>query len=214
MAYPILDQTLVPLLRRKISRIEGIENVPLKSNFILAANHCSVSDHFYIITSLLPFVGKKIYFISGQNVWQLYGSWVAEKILGMIRKYEDNPARCLEDAKKLLRENHIVGIFPEGTIQKKGLIKGKTGVARLALTTKTPVLPVGYLGLVSPERGIGPFLKDYFSKEPIVIKIGRPIVFNEHYDGQFNTANKELLESVTRKIMQSIGDLIGEEYKY
>lgn len=211
MAYSFLDWTLAPILRKRINVFKGAENIPQDNKFILAANHLSTGDSLFVVAGILPIIKQKIYFIAWENVWQVYGRFIAQRLLGMIPMSEDNKADCLQKAKQILLDNKPVGIFPEGTLQKDGLIKAKTGMVRLALWTKVPVLPVGVKCHVEWSMGPKSFLKVIRSKQPVEIRIGRPITFDDLYDKE---VNKEILEKATRRVMKKIAELLGEEYNH
>lgn len=211
MLYSILDWIFIPLLRKRTNQVEGRENIPPVGNYILAMNHQFCGDSLFVCANFLPYTQKKIYFITAESVWRLADRWHLRDFLGMIPKLESQPAQCLPLAENILKQQGFLGIFPEGKLDKDSLIKGRTGVARLALWAKKPVLPIGILGLRTRRRGFRNFLKTFFSKQPIIIKIGKPLTFEEYYR---SAISKEILEKITRRIMQAISRLTGVPYHY
>jgi 1-acyl-sn-glycerol-3-phosphate acyltransferase len=144
---------------------------------------------------------------------ELFETWIGKKIhnaVGTIpidRKGKDKKA--LEKALDALKKGKIVGIFPEGGRTRTGkLNKGKTGVARLALWAKVPVIPIGIKGsykIWSAHQKIFKF------KKAIYINIGKPMYFNKYYNKKFT---KKLLRKITDQIMKEIARLTNQKYNF
>lgn len=202
----------MPKFRKRVSLVEGIENLPKNGPYIIVANHVGSFDPPMIISVLNPVLKKLIYFVSEQYIVDLFGLRRASMRLGMIPKIEDRKADCLEQARDLLLQGKIVGIFPEG-IRNDGpvLHKGRTGAARLALWTRAPILPIGYKG--PGTWSIRQAARLWFKglTPPAEIRIGKPISFPEDYD---KPITYELLREVTKKILQAIAPLAQKPYPY
>ena len=113
---------------------------------------------------------------------------------------------ALTAAKRVLAEGELFGIYPEGTRSHDGrLYRGKTGVARLALETGVPVIPIAVVGtdVVAPPG------KKFGSITRPVVRFGKPLDF-ERYDGL--ESDRYILRSVTDEIMYEIMRLSGQEY--
>jgi 1-acyl-sn-glycerol-3-phosphate acyltransferase len=107
----------------------------------------------------------------------------------------------------VLAEGNVLGIYPEGTRSRDGkLHKGKTGVARLALESRAPVVPCAMIGTFEflPSGSFRPSLRI----RPGVI-FGEPLDFSRYYGHQ---ADRGVLRAVTDEIMQAIQKLSGQEY--
>ena len=101
-----------------------------------------------------------------------------------------------------------MGIFPEGTRSINGkLLEGQTGITRLALMNRVPVVPVGLNGFYD----ILPKGKKFPRINKLVIDIGEPIYLDQYYGKKL--AENEI-ESITRLIMTQIGHLTNQEYNY
>ena len=100
----------------------------------------------------------------------------------------------------------LFGIYPEGTRSHDGkLYRGKTGVARLALETGVPVIPVAVVGtdvVAPPGKKFGSFTRP-------VVRFGKPLDFSR-YEGMEN--DRYILRSITDEIMYEIMRLSGQEY--
>ena len=132
-------------------KVEGRENVPATGGVILAANHLSVADE-YFLGAVLPrhvaFWAKAEYFVGTGFRGMVTRGLVTG--LGAIRVERGGGRAALsafDGAIPLLRDGGQVAVFPEGTRSPDGrLYKGKTGVARIALEAGVPVIPVAMIG--------------------------------------------------------------------
>jgi 1-acyl-sn-glycerol-3-phosphate acyltransferase len=113
---------------------------------------------------------------------------------------------ALETGKKILAEGRLLGVYPEGTRSPDGrLFRGKTGVARMALESGAPVIPVAMVGLfeVAPPGRIIPKVKR------VGVRIGRPLDFSR-YEGM--EGSPQVLRSITDEIMYELMLASGQEY--
>jgi 1-acyl-sn-glycerol-3-phosphate acyltransferase len=191
-------------------QIEGAENVPAEGPAILASNHLSYADWLFMPLTLprrVTFVAKAEYFNSpGIKGWfqRLFFSGAGQ--VPIDRSGASAAEGALTAAKRVLAEGELFGIYPEGTRSHDGrLYRGKTGVARLALETGVPVIPVAVVGtnvVAPPGKKFGSFTRP-------VVRFGKPLDF-ERYEGLDN--DRYILRSVTDEIMYEIMRLSGQEY--
>ncbi|MBW2999436.1 1-acyl-sn-glycerol-3-phosphate acyltransferase [Candidatus Woesearchaeota archaeon] len=215
MAYPILQFTLMPLCRLIfIKKIKGLENIPKKGPYILASNHNCQVDGVILSCIFLPRIKGKIHFFAKEEIESYYGKFV-EKLL--FRRYAETitiekvgtPGRghkALKKATALLKKGEVIGVFPEGrrSLTYK-LLKGRTGVARLALWAKVPVIPVGIKGKFDLEK---PLKFHIFYSGRAEVTIGKPMYF------KYKKINHRVLRTVTTKIMKTISKFIKRPYPY
>jgi 1-acyl-sn-glycerol-3-phosphate acyltransferase len=202
---------LGPLLRLVFRpQAEGVENVPVEGPAILASNHLSYADWLFMpltLTRRVTFVAKAEYFTgSGIKGW-LQKSFFSGSGQVPIDRSSGNAAEgALLSAKRILGAGELFGIYPEGTRSHDGkLYRGKTGVARLALETGVPVIPVAVVGtdvVAPPGKKFGSFTRP-------VVRFGKPLDFSR-YDGLEN--DRYILRSITDEIMYEIMQLSGQEY--
>lgn len=202
--YRASHVVLAPLFRG-IWRVEysGLEHVPAEGAAILASNHLSFMDHFFLPSGFK----RPLYFISKVEHFHdplkrvLFHAW---NVIPLERGKGD--AEAVERAKQVLRDGNLFCIYPEGTrsIDRK-LHKGRTGVARLALETRVPVIPVAMVDtdLVLPKGKTVPT----FHKA--AVRIGRPIEVRG-FHGMHE--DRKACREVTDRIMHAIRDLSGQEY--
>lgn len=140
MAYAISKLWFYPLSRPFIRKINGIENIPLETPFIIAANHERFLDPCLITYVILRKLNRKIHFLARPSPWFI-PSILERNYAGNIPLL--NPGQAFQDMKDLLKKREIIGIFPEGERVITPSKNPKTGAVRLAIETNTPILPIG-----------------------------------------------------------------------
>src|SRR5262249_32597135 len=147
MFYWVVKAVLWPILSIAFRPwYEGPENVPRQGGAILASNHLSFSDHFFAPLPLprkVVFLAKSEYFtrrgLKGL-ISKAFFSGVGQ--IPVDRAGGEASERALRTGLRVLAEGELLGIYPEGTRTPDGrLYRGKTGVARLALEARVPVVP-------------------------------------------------------------------------
>ncbi len=182
-------------------QVVGLENVPRRGPVILASNHVSLLD-----PALLPvLVPRRIVYMGKIELWRtpiigpLYG------LVGFIpvRRFEADLA-ALRKAEKVLRQNQVLGMFPEGTRSRKpGLSKGQPGTAIIALRSGAPIVPVAVTG----TEGVA-VPRSFFRLTRVRVVFGKPFEFRKG-----RRLNAELVEQCTERIMKEIAVLLPEEYR-
>ena len=190
--------------------IEGKQNVPASGPAILVANHISAGDT-YLIPALIPrrltFPAKAEAF-AGTGLRGRVLKWFLEGIgmLPMDRSGGRASASSMTEVEQVLRRGQLLGIFPEGTRSPDGrLHKGKTGVARLVLQARVPVIPVGLIDTAFVRL---PLLGIPVMRRP-GLRIGEPMDF-DRYAGAGN--DRDVLRHVTDEIMAAVQELTGQTY--
>jgi 1-acyl-sn-glycerol-3-phosphate acyltransferase len=200
-----------PLLRVVFRpRVSGSENVPEEGPAILASNHLSYADWLFMPLTLprrVTFVAKAEYFNTpGIKGWFQKKFFSGSGQVPIDRSGASAAEGALTAAKKVLGEGELFGIYPEGTRSHDGkLYRGKTGVARLALETGVPVIPVAVVGtdvVAPPGKKFGTITRP-------VVRFGTPLDFSR-YEGMEN--DRYILRSITDEIMYEIMRLSGQEY--
>ncbi len=212
MFYWLLKWVFVGPLLRSIFRptAEGATHVPLEGPAILACNHLSYADWLFMPLALprrVTFVAKAEYFTTpGIKGWFQKRFFSGAGQVPIDRSSGGAAEGALTAAQRILDGGELFGIFPEGTRSHDGkLYRGRTGVARLALETRAPVVPVAVLGteiLAPPGKVFGRFTRPH-------VRFGTPLDFSR-YEGMEN--DRYILRSVTDEIMYEIMRLSGQEY--
>ncbi len=203
MKYVFLGP-VVRLLYRPKAR--GLENIPAEGPVILAANHVSFMDSLFVpllVKRRVVYLGKADYFDSPKTRW----FFKFASVIPVRREGGTAGEAAIRAGVKALQDGHIIGIYPEGTRSPDGrLYRGKTGVARMALEARCPVIPVAVLGsrdVQPPERRM-PKLRGR-----VQVVYGKPLSF-DRFAGQ--ERDRFVLRSVTDEILYEIMMLTGQEY--
>lgn len=214
MFYRLMKMIVAPLLRIFFRPwMEGEENIPDEGPAILASNHLSFSDSFFLPALLkrrVTFIAKAEYFTTPGLKGRLTAAFF--KGVGQLPVDRSGARGAGEAAIRsgiaVIERGEVFGVYPEGTRSPDGkLYRGKVGgLARVALATGAPVIPVAMIntekvqppGQVVPNFGIRPG-----------IRIGRPLDFSR-YQGMEN--DRFILRSVTDEVMYEIMRLSGQEY--
>ena len=208
MMYWLLKNVILgPLLRLLYRpRTKGLENLPVEGPVILACNHQSFMDSMFVplvVKRPVVFLGKADYFRNKRTAW----FFKAAGVIPVKREGGSASEAAIQAGVRELRNGHVVGIYPEGTRSPDGrLYRGKTGVTRMALLARCPIVPVS----VSGTRELQPIGK----KMPklsgrIEVQFGRPLSFDRFYGQE---ADRFVLRSITDEVMYEIMMLSGQEY--
>jgi 1-acyl-sn-glycerol-3-phosphate acyltransferase len=191
-------------------RTEGAEHVPETGPAILASNHLSYSDWLFmplVIPRRVTFVAKAEYF-EGRGVkgWLQRTFFSGAGQVPIDRSGGRASEGALSTGLRILSSGECFGIYPEGTRSHDGrLYRGRTGVARLALEAKVPVIPVAVVGtevLAPPGKVFGRYTRP-------LVRFGKPLDFSR-YEGM--ESDRYILRAITDEIMYEIMELSGQEY--
>ena len=190
--------------------VEGVENLPEHGGAILASNHLSFADSFFmplVVKRRVTFLAKSEYFTTPGIKGRLSRIFFAG--VGQVpvdRGDADAAKSALLTGARILRDGELLGIYPEGTRSPDGrLYKGKTGVARMALEAGVPVIPVAMIGT---DR-VNPIGSRMWRPRKVQIKIGEPLDFSRYH----GMAGDRFIErSMTDEIMYALMELTGQTY--
>lgn len=188
---------------------EGLDHVPKDGPAILASNHLAVIDSFVlplVLDRQVKFLGKSDYF-TGTGI---KGRAVAGFMRGVgtipVDRTGGKGEGALKTGLKVLKSGGLFGIYPEGTRSPDGrLYRGRTGVARLALQSGAPVIPVAMIG-TEDAQPLGQVMPKPVS---IGVRFGQALDFTR-YDGMDN--DRFVLRAITDEIVYAIMKLSGQEY--
>ena len=191
--------------------VQGLENIPEEGAAILASNHLSFSDSIFLpikVPRKITFLAKSEYF-TGKGI---RGKATAAFFKGAgqvpVERNGGNASKAaIETGVRILREGNLLGIYPEGTRSPDGrLYRGKTGVARMALEARVPVIPIAMMN-TDKVQPIGKTRPNF--NVNVGIKIGKPLDFSRYYGME---EDRFVLRSLTDQIMYEIMVLSGQEY--
>jgi 1-acyl-sn-glycerol-3-phosphate acyltransferase len=212
VVYSLLKYVVLGPILRLIFRpiVEGRDYVPREGAAIIASNHLSFSDSIFMplmVRRKVTFVAKAEYFQgTGLKGWLTKMFFVGTGTIPVDRSGGRAAQAAIDTGLRVLRDGELFGIYPEGTRSPDGrLYRGKTGVARLALESGAPVIPVAMLNsdTVQPPGRIRPTIMR------VRIAFGPPLDFSR-YEGM--AGDRFVERAVTDEIMYELMELSGREY--
>jgi 1-acyl-sn-glycerol-3-phosphate acyltransferase len=209
--YRTLEMTLAPMLRALYHPVvEGFENVPRTGGVIIAANHVSFADEVFT-----PLAARRqvIYFAKAEYFTTpgFRGRAMAAFFhgLGQVpveRGDTRSAAGVIDIGVDVLADGRALGIYPEGTRSPDGaLYKFRTGVARVALRSGAPVVPVGLVG----TREVQPPGSRRWHRAPVEVRFGAPLYFG---DRAAEERSARVLREVTDTVREAVQQLSGQRY--
>jgi 1-acyl-sn-glycerol-3-phosphate acyltransferase len=212
--YWLLKVILTPVLYAGYRiTVVGDARIPKHGPVILAMNHRSFMDSIFvplIVRRRVTFVAKAEYFDDPKSAWFFRAS-------GQIpcrREGGSAGERALQTALEVLDRGGVFAIYPEGTRTRDGYLhRGHTGVARLALRSGAPIVPIGLVG-TDAVQGTDQKLPRLGKR--ITITVGEPI--DPRPVGAGATASgahdeRLVLRNITDEVMYEIQQLSGYEYR-
>jgi 1-acyl-sn-glycerol-3-phosphate acyltransferase len=181
--------------------------VPSNGPVIIASNHLSFSDSIFmplVVSRKVTFLAKSEYFTSpGLKGFIKKLTFIALGQVPIDRSGGKRSEAALLTGLRLLKENHCLGIYPEGTRSPDGrLYKGRTGIARMAIESGAPIVPVAMYNTaeIQPTGQIVPKVRR------VEMVFGEPMYFTG------DSTDLDVLREATNKLMEKIAELSGQEY--
>jgi 1-acyl-sn-glycerol-3-phosphate acyltransferase len=181
--------------------------VPSNGPVIIASNHLSFSDSIFmplVVSRRVTFLAKSEYFTSpGIKGLIKKLTFITLGQVPVDRSGGKRSEAALLTGLRLLRENQCLGIYPEGTRSPDGrLYKGRTGIARMAIESAAPVIPVAMFNTaeIQPTGQVVPKVRR------VEMVFGEPMYFSG------DSSDQAVLRDVTNQIMEKIAELSKQEY--
>jgi 1-acyl-sn-glycerol-3-phosphate acyltransferase len=209
MAYRIIRTVLAPVFHTFFRlRFKNRAAVPKVGPAIMTANHQSFCDSLFLPLSTrrqVTFLAKAEYFDDWRSAWFF-------RALGQIpirRSGGDASQRALDTAREVLDAGRVIALYPEGTRALDDFVhKGRTGVARLALVSGAPVVPLGLRGTTAVQP-VGSRLLRPFRR--VEVRFGDPMTISAA-DVEACGSEREALRIFTDALMAEISRLSGRSY--
>ena len=183
--------------------VTGLQNVPRDGPLIIVSNHVSNFDSSLLSRSL----PRRLRFLAKATMFErmFLARWFLLRYGAFPLKREGVDVRAHRWVMGQLDAGNAIANFPEGTRNSEGMERAHSGVARLAMRTQAPVLPVGITGT---ER-LGTFLRVLNPTGKITVNIGQPFTLPA-IDGK---PEKAELVSMTDMIMTRVAALLPPRYQ-
>ena len=189
---------------------QGYQHFPREGGMLVAANHLSYAD-WPAMSLFVHEAGRYPAFMIKSSAFdvKLVGPFL--RVLGQlpVRRGEADAANVLQVAEQALAAGECVIIYPEGTATRdpdQWPMVAKTGVARLALATGVPVVPVAQWGAqdILPYGEVKPHA---VPRKLVRMQAGPPVDLSD-YEGKPLT--RDVLRGATNAIMSDIAGLLAE----
>jgi 1-acyl-sn-glycerol-3-phosphate acyltransferase len=208
LPYGTLRAFLTPFLMLAFRpKVKGLRNVPATGPLIIASNHLSFSDSIFmplVVPRKVTFLAKSEYFTSpGPKGFIKKLTFIALGQVPVDRSGGRRSEAALITGLQVLAAGDCLGIYPEGTRSPDGrLYKARTGIARLAIESGAPIIPVAMFNTdkIQPTGTVMPKVKR------VGMTFGEPMYF----DG--DPKDPAHLRLCADQIMNRIRELSGQEY--
>lgn len=193
---------------------EGLGNVPKQGAAMVVSNHQAVMDSFYlplVCPRQFTFPAKKEYFTGKGIIGSLQRFFFTS--VGQVpidRKAKDAGGALVETAKSVFARGDLLGIYPEGTRSPDGRVyRGRTGMARIAMETDVPVIPVAMIN-VAKANPIGTWIP---RPVKVGVRFGTPVSPHEWARKRgLDPKEHQTMRDFTDFIMHELAELTGVEY--
>ena len=188
-------------------RVTGADRLPASGPAIVAGNHLSALDGI-LLALIVARDGARMtrFLVAAEFFRQRVFGWALRTFRQIPLRRGEADADALDVAIRTARRGAIVGIFPEGLVNGSpgdGLQRGRTGVARIALASGSPVIPVGIWGthLRYPKSGLH-FRRPW--RPTVGLAFGAPVA------PEGDPASVEDVQRFTEIVMQRIGASVDD----
>lgn len=188
----------------------GVENLPKSGAAIAVCNHISYVDPL-LFTHFLYDNGRAVRYLGKASLFKM--PIIGRVLLGAgqipVERESSVASHSLQHAIAFLKSGHLLGVYPEGTLTRDENywpMRGKTGIARLAILTQVPVIPCAQWGAQEILPAYSKKLK-LFPRTKVVVVAGKPLDFSKWYG---RAEDPVALEEATAYVMNAITRILEE----
>jgi 1-acyl-sn-glycerol-3-phosphate acyltransferase len=211
---------LVPILKILTKREwRGAENLPKSGPVIVISNHLSYADAL-VFAHFLYGNGRAVRYLGKDSVFRIpiLGKIILSAGQIPVARESDKASHALDSALGLLLAGHCVGIYPEGTLTRDPKLwpmVAKTGIARLAILSKAPVIPIAQWG---DQNLLAPYSKKlvFWKRTKISYLAGPALDFSKWYGKEEDQAalieaTSYAMAEITKLLEQIRGESAPDE---
>lgn len=188
-------------------KVTGLENIPKQGNYIISSNHINNLDPIWLLAAMEGHVDlEKCGCLAEVHLYEKKTTRKLFKTMGSIPvERSGNTVPAMNRCKECLQEGMTLVIFPEGARSRDGsMLPFKNGVAKLAMESGKPILPVGMAGgfEIFPRHKKVPRIRDWkrMKKLELTIRIGAPIYPEEMTESQTMETLRSQIESLSSEV--------------
>jgi 1-acyl-sn-glycerol-3-phosphate acyltransferase len=202
---------LIPIMSALTKRDwRGVENIPTTGPVIVICNHISYADPL-VFAHFLFKNGRAPRFIGKESVFKvpIIGKIVSGAGQIPVARESKDAGRALEHASALLQAGHCLGVYPEGTLTRDPQLWpqiAKTGIARIAIMSKAPVIPCAQWG----DQNLMPRYSNkvvFWKRHKVSLWAGKPLDFSPWYGKE---DDQQALIEATAYAMAAITDMLEQ----
>lgn len=205
--YKLLWAITTPIMKFFwLERVDGKHNIPKTGGVIIAPNHQSWLDPFFITSAVRK---RRFYFLIGEFIYRnRLAKWGLEIMDHIpVNRFDSDKIAVYEKADRILENGGALVVFPEGRLAKDGYTqKGFKGVAKMALSAKVDIIPT----VIKDSYKVYPLHRKtpkFWGRRVCQVKFLEPIRYETIKD-------KDLEYIVHQKIMKEIARELGHEYNH
>ena len=213
--FKVFSKPVIALLNIWIKRDwRGISNLPKTGPVLIVSNHVSYADalvmaHYLYANGRAPrFLGKESLFRA-----PVIGKIITAAGQVPVHRESDGASDAIENSSALLNLGHCVVVYPEGTLTRDENLwpmVAKTGAARIAVSTKVPVIPIAQWG---DQKFVPRYSKkiSFFKRHKVSIVAGKPLDLSPWYgksDDQM--AMRDATAYIMRELTKILEEIRGE----
>ena len=187
LLYKLL-RPIVKILVRVIynPKIIGKENIPESGRIILAGNH----THYFDCLLLMSSTKRQVHFLAKKELLEgpkgLFFSQFG--LIPVDRKNKDHNALSL--SYDYLNNDKIIGIFPEGTIGRNGILPFKMGAVKMANKTNSKIIPFVITGKYKPF------------KNKLTIEFKKQVEISDDLEKENDKLRNIIIDTINKKEMK------------
>ncbi len=188
----------------------GTENVPATQGCVFVTNHVSEFD-FMTYAHFIYDNGRIPRFLAKSEIFAVPVVGAIVRSAGQIPVYRKGSrgGQAFDAAVTAVADGQAVIVYPEGSLTRDPDLwpmRGKTGAARIALSTGCPVIPTAQWG---PQEVLAPYARRprLFPRKTMQVRVGPPVDLSAYAD---KPLTPEVLREATDTIMAAITALLAD----